>query len=111
MTEFVINMAGFVLNMTGFVLNMTGFVLNMTGFILINLALIVVKQHWWRKRNFVPERLGDPGGSGPRTSTSQVEGAGPGSPIISVFLSGCPTKCCDTQRKAAIDRDREATIK
>ena len=71
--------------MTGLVLNMTGFVLNMTGFILINLALIVVKQHWWRKRNFVPERLGDPGGSGPRTPTSQVEGAGPGSPIISVF--------------------------
>ena len=51
---------------------------------MINLALIVVKQLWWRKRNFVPERLGDPGGSGPRSLTSQVVGAGPGSPI---FLS------------------------
>ena len=85
MTGCVLNMTGFVLNMTGFVLNMTGFVLNMTGFILINLALIVVKQLWWRKRNSVPERLGDPGSSGSRTPTSQVEGAGPGSPIISVF--------------------------
>ena len=47
-------------------------------------ALIVVKQ-LWRKRNFVPERLGDPGGAGPRSSTSQEKGAGPGSPIFSVF--------------------------
>ena len=76
---------------------------------MINLALIVVKQLWWRKRNFVPERLGDPGGSGPRTPTSQVEGAGPGSPIISVFGSGCAKQCCDTRLEAAIDRDQEAS--
>ena len=59
----------------------------MGGHILINLALIVVKQLWWRKRNFVPERLGDPGGSGPRSLTSQVVGAGPGSPIFLSFES------------------------
>ena len=38
-------------------------------------ALIVVKQLWPQKE-FVPERLGDPGGSGPRSSTSQEKGAG-----------------------------------
>ena len=38
-------------------------------------ALIVVKQLWPQKE-LVPERLGDPGGSGPRSSTSQEKGAG-----------------------------------
>ena len=56
-------------------------------------ALIVVKQLWWRKRNFVPERLGDPGGAGPRSSTSQEKGAGPGSPIYSVFVA-TSANCC-----------------
>ena len=50
-------------------------------------ALIVVKQLWPQKE-FVPERLGDPGGSGPRSpSTSQEKGAGLAVQLILSFES------------------------
>ena len=71
-------------------------------------ALIVVKQ-LWRKRNFVPERLGDPGGDGPRSSTSQEKGAGPGSPIFSVFVATSANSCRDTHYRRTSTETRGST--